>query len=244
MTQLEQQTHFPKHIAIIMDGNGRWAETKGRKRSAGHQQGVKALRTAITFAAEHHFEALTVFAFSSENWKRPQSEVDILMQLFLTALGREANKLKKNNIQLKVIGDVSGFNLPLQKKIKEIESLTAGNTGLRLNIAANYGGRWDIVEAAKKMAHLVKLGETEVNDITETSFNKHITLSELADVDLLIRTGGERRISNFLLWQSAYTELFFSDVLWPDFNDEQFQAALDFFAKKERRFGKTSAQIQ
>ncbi|MEI6895897.1 MAG: polyprenyl diphosphate synthase [Psychromonas sp.] len=239
---IESQT-LPKHVAIIMDGNGRWAEKKGKHRVFGHQHGVKSLRTAIIFATKKKIQALTIYAFSSENWKRPEKEVSMLMELFFTVLGSEIKTLHKNNIKLKIIGDISRFSKRLQKKVFQAEELTQNNTGLALNIAANYGGRWDITQASKQLAILVKEGELSIDDITEERFNNVLSLESLPEVDLMIRTGGEQRISNFLLWQLAYAELYFCDVLWPDFNADEFQQALDVFASKERRFGKTSEQI-
>jgi len=226
-----------------MDGNGRWAESKGKHRVLGHKQGVKSLRKAIVFASEQKIEALTLFAFSSENWQRPVQEVDMLMGLFFTVLTSEVKKLHKNNIKLKVIGDLSGFSERLQKKIIEAENTTQGNSGLVVNVAANYGGRWDITQATKKLAALVAAGELKVEDINEQLLNNVISLAELPPVDLMIRTGGDQRISNFLLWQLAYAEFYFTDVLWPDFDGREFQHALEVFSRKERRFGKTGAQV-
>jgi undecaprenyl diphosphate synthase len=226
-----------------MDGNGRWAESKGKHRALGHKHGVKSLRKAIVFASEQKIEALTLFAFSSENWQRPAQEVDMLMALFFTVLTSEVKKLHKNNIKLNVIGDLSGFNERLQKKIIEAEKTTQGNSGLVVNVAANYGGRWDITQATKKLATLVAAGELKVEDINEQLLNDVISLATLPPVDLLIRTGGDQRISNFLLWQLAYAEFYFTKVLWPDFDGLEFQHALDVFSRKERRFGKTGAQL-
>ncbi len=241
-TETEQQT-LPKHVAIIMDGNGRWAEGKGKHRVFGHKHGVKSLRKAITFANEKKIQALTIYAFSSENWKRPEKEVNMLMELFFTVLGGEVKKLNKHNIKLKIIGDVEGFSERLQKKVAQAEKLTENNSGLVLNVAANYGGRWDITQATKQLATQVLQGELTIDGITEERLNSAINLDQLPAVDLMIRTGGDHRISNFLLWQLAYAELYFCDVLWPDFNAETFQAALDVFAGKERRFGQTSEQV-
>lgn len=243
MTTITEQQILPKHVAIIMDGNGRWAESKGKHRVFGHKHGVKSLRKAIAFAVENKIDALTIYAFSSENWKRPEKEVNMLMELFFTVLGSEVKKLNKYDIKLKVIGDISGFSDRLQKKVAQAEQLTEKNSGLVLNVAANYGGRWDITQAAKKLATLVEKGELAVEEITEERLNNEISLEQLPAVDLMIRTGGDHRISNFLLWQLAYAELYFSDVLWPDFNADTFQCALDAFSGKERRFGQTSEQI-
>ncbi len=237
------KSNFPKHVAIIMDGNGRWSEQKGKHRVFGHKHGVKALRKSIAFAAEKNIEALTIFAFSSENWKRPEQEVNMLMELFFTVLGSEVKKLHKNNIKLTIVGDISGFSDRLQKKVHAAQLLTANNTGLALNVAANYGGRWDIVNATQKIAQQVKEGALELDSIDEQLLTNTLSLAELPDVDLMIRTGGDYRISNFLLWQLAYAELYFTDILWPDFDAKAFQLALDVFSGKERRFGQTSAQV-
>ena len=237
------ENNFPKHVAIIMDGNGRWSERQGKHRIFGHKHGVKALRKTITFARDNKLEALTIFAFSSENWKRPEQEVSMLMELFFIVLGREIKKLHKSNIKLNIIGDISGFSDRLQKKVHEGQELTKNNTGLALNVAANYGGRWDMTNATRKIAAQVQNGELNLDDIDETLVGKTLTLGDLPDVDLMIRTGGDYRISNFLLWQLAYAELYFTDVLWPDFDGEAFQLALDVFSGKERRFGQTSAQV-
>ena len=233
----------PKHIAVIMDGNGRWAENQGKHRVSGHKHGVKSLRKVIAFANEQSIQILTIFAFSSENWKRPEKEVSMLMELFFTVLGGEVKKMHKHNIKLKVVGDLSGFTTRLRNKIADAESLTAENTGLLLNVAANYGGRWDIACATKLIAQKVADNELELQDINEDVMDVAMRQGGLCDVDLMIRTGGDVRVSNFLLWQMAYAELYFTDILWPDFDKEAFQDALDFFAGKERRFGKTSEQV-
>nr|WP_268892957.1 polyprenyl diphosphate synthase [Psychromonas sp. L1A2] len=237
------ENNFPKHVAIIMDGNGRWSERQGKHRIFGHKHGVKALRKTITFARDNKLEALTIFAFSSENWKRPEQEVSMLMELFFIVLGREIKKLHKSNIKLNIIGDISGFSDRLQKKVHEGQELTKNNTGLALNVAANYGGRWDMTNATRKIAAQVQSGELNIDDIDEELVGQTLTLGDLPDVDLMIRTGGDYRISNFLLWQLAYAEMYFTDVLWPDFDGEAFQLALDVFSGKERRFGQTSAQV-
>lgn len=243
MTVVTEQPILPKHVAIIMDGNGRWAERKGKHRVFGHKHGVKSLRKAINFAAEKQLQALTIYAFSSENWKRPKKEVNMLMELFFTVLGSEVKTLHKYNIKLKIIGDIAGFSERLQKKVLQAEKLTKSNSGLVLNVAANYGGRWDIIQSTKQIATLVKEGDLSIDDINEDYFNERLSLGELPAVDLMIRTGGDHRISNFLLWQLAYAELYFCNVLWPDFNADEFQGALDAFAGKERRFGQTSEQV-
>lgn len=237
------ELNLPKHVAIIMDGNGRWSEQKGKHRVFGHKHGVKALRRSIAFAAEQKIAALTIFAFSSENWKRPPQEVNMLMELFFTVLGSEVRKLNKNNIKLKIIGDISGFSDRLQNKIQAAQLQTENNTGLVLNVAANFGGRWDITNATKKIAQQAKDGLLAIDDIDEDTLSSSLSVAGLPDVDLMIRTGGDYRISNFLLWQLAYAELYFTDTLWPDFDAQAFQLALDVFSGKERRFGQTSAQV-
>lgn len=244
MAALEQLTPLPRHVAIIMDGNGRWAQERGKLRVSGHKAGVKSVRAAVSFAYQLKLDALTLFAFSSENWRRPADEVSALMGLFMAVLGSEVKKLHRNNIRLQIIGERSGFSQLLQRKIANAEALTANNTGLTLNIAANYGGRWDIVQACRHMAEQVACGERAVADITEASLNELMSMSNLSPVDLLIRTGGEQRISNFLLWQLAYAELYFTDVLWPDFNDTAFSDAIAAFVGRERRFGCTGEQIR
>lgn len=229
--------NMPQHVAIIMDGNGRWAKQQGKLRVFGHQNGVKAVRNAVNFAAKHQIKVLTLYAFSSENWSRPEAEVSALMTLFMKALNSEVKKLHKNNIRLKVIGDTTKFSPSLQEKIRESEQLTANNSGLILNIAANYGGFWDITQAAQQLAVKVKLGEISVADITPERFQSLLVTENQPQVDLLIRTSGEQRISNFLLWQIAYAELFFSPVLWPDFDDKSFSDAIIAYQQRERRFG-------
>lgn len=230
---------LPRHVAIIMDGNGRWANIRGKLRIIGHQAGFCAVQRAINFAVNYQFDALTLYAFSSENWKRPDHEVNSLMQLFANALKNEIDVLHKNNIRLRIIGDIDRFTIELQESIRRSEKLTSTNSGLTLNIAANYGGRWDIVQGVKQLVAQVQSGMLNPNQIDEDTLCRCICMNELAPVDLVIRTGGEHRISNFLLWQIAYAELFFTDVLWPDFNDIIFEEALDAFIKRERRFGKS-----
>ncbi|MDR0806142.1 MAG: (2E,6E)-farnesyl-diphosphate-specific ditrans,polycis-undecaprenyl-diphosphate synthase [Enterobacteriaceae bacterium] len=232
-------TSIPRHVAIIMDGNGRWAKQLGKLRIFGHQEGAKAVRRAVSFAINHGIEALTLYAFSSENWNRPPQEVTALMELFIRALDKEAKNLHKHNVRLKIVGDTQRFSERLRAKIQRAESLTAANTGLTLNIAANYGGRWDITQACQQIAVLAKNGSVNPDDIDEKMVCQHINLCDLAPVDLVIRTGGEHRISNFLLWQIAYAELYFTEVLWPDFDELVFEGALNAFAQRERRFGGT-----
>lgn len=228
---------MPQHVAIIMDGNGRWAKQKGKLRIFGHQNGVKAVRSAVNFAAKHQIKVLTLYAFSSENWNRPADEVSALMGLFMKALDSEVKKLHKNNIRLNIIGNKSLFSDRLQQRIAESEALTANNTGLTLNIAANYGGYWDIVNTAQQLAEQVKNSEIEVSDITPERFQRTLATGDQPPVDLLIRTSGEQRISNFLLWQIAYAELFFSPVLWPDFDEQTFREAVLAYQQRDRRFG-------
>ncbi|ABR75314.1 di-trans,poly-cis-decaprenylcistransferase [Actinobacillus succinogenes] len=229
--------NIPKHVAIIMDGNGRWAKQQGKIRVFGHSNGVKAVRRSVAYALRTGVQVLTLYAFSSENWNRPEAEVSALMTLFMQALDREAKKLHKNNIKLQVLGDKSGFSEKLQEKIEKAEKLTENNTALIMNVAANYGGCWDIVQATKKLAAQTKEGKLEVDDITEELFQRNLVTKEQPMVDLLIRTSGEQRISNFLLWQIAYAELYFSDVLWPDFDEKEFNRAIFTFQQRERRFG-------
>ncbi|MGX2950863.1 polyprenyl diphosphate synthase [Ursidibacter sp. B-7004-1] len=229
--------NMPQHVAIIMDGNGRWAKQQGKLRIFGHQNGVKAVRSAVNFAAKHQIKVLTLYAFSSENWNRPEAEVSALMTLFMKALDSEVKKLHQNNIRLKIIGDKSRFSESLQKRIEQSEQLTSQNTGLILNIAANYGGYWDIVNATKQLATEVKQGILTVEQITPERFQQALVTEDQPQVDLLIRTSGEQRISNFLLWQIAYAELFFSPVLWPDFDEEHFAKAISVYQQRDRRFG-------
>jgi undecaprenyl diphosphate synthase len=237
-------TNPPRHVAIIMDGNGRWAERRNQPRFMGHKAGVDAVRGVVQACAERRIEVLTLFAFSSENWRRPQQEVGLLMDLFVTALGREVKRLHKNNVQLRIIGAIEAFSPKLQQRIREAQEITKNNTGLKLVVAANYGGRWDIAEAARQLAHRVANGELQPDDITPEVMAGHIALHDLPEPDLFIRTGGEMRISNFLLWQLAYAEMYFTDILWPDFNAGVLDDALESFAKRQRRFGMTGKQIE
>ncbi len=241
---VQQDIIIPKHVAIIMDGNGRWAQMRGNKRVAGHKAGVGSVRSAVSTARKLGVKALTLFAFSSENWQRPEQEVSVLMDLFMYVLTKEVKRLHKNDIRFKVIGDLSRFSDKLKRNIAKAESLTENNTGMVLSIAANYGGRWDITQAAKKLAQRVQNDELALDDITEQTLDEQTSLSEFAELDLLIRTGGDYRISNFLLWQSAYAEFYFTETLWPDFDENQFQLALEAFTQRERRFGKTGDQVK
>ena len=233
---------IPRHVAIIMDGNGRWAKSRGMPRVFGHQRGAQTVRRIVEASASLGVKTLTLFAFSSENWKRPQLEVSALMQLFARALDKEAPLLKKNSIKLRVIGDLSGFSDQLRQKILEAQQLTADGQRMTLNIAANYGGRWDILQAAKKLAQKAVSENLDPNAIDEDMFSRE--LSECQDVDLMIRTGGEKRISNFLMWQVSYGELFFSDTLWPEFDRDDLINAFEFYSGRERRFGMISEQLK
>lgn len=237
-----QQRSIPNHVAIIMDGNGRWAQQREQLRAVGHRAGLKAVRKIVSYASTLGVRALTLYAFSSENWKRPQNEVSALLSLFIYALNREMKSLHNNNVKLNIIGDISQFNERLQTMIIKAEQLTKDNSGLVLNIAANYGGRWDIIQSTKKMVKHVLDGKITLDDITETYFASQISMNKLPDVDLVIRTGGEYRISNFLLWQIAYSEFYFTDVLWPDFDQALFDKAIDVFNTRERRFGGIQAE--
>ncbi|MBO1924991.1 isoprenyl transferase [Thiomicrorhabdus sp. 6S3-12] len=236
------ETHVPQHIAIIMDGNGRWAKKRLLPRFIGHQKGLKAVKRTITHCAKRGVKALTLFAFSTENWRRPKDEVNKLMSMFLTALQKEVKKLDDNNVQLRIIGDRSGFSQEIQQHIEKAEALTRDNDGLVLNIAANYGGQWDIVEAVK--AWQAANPDKSLQELTVDELGQYIANADLPLPDLLIRTGGEQRISNFLIWQMAYSELYFTDALWPDFGSEELDKAIDSFSSRERRFGRTSEQVQ
>ena len=240
---LANATTVPQHVAIIMDGNGRWAKQKGKIRTFGHKAGVTAVKASVSYAIKSKITALTLFAFSSENWNRPAEEVGVLMELFRLVLNSEVKKLHKNNVRLRVIGDTSRFDRKLFDKIAKAEALTANNNGLTLNIAANYGGKWDIVNAARILCTQVKNGELELDGINETLFHSHTCANDLPEVDLLIRTGGEQRISNFLLWQLAYAEMYFTEVFWPDFNEEVFHQAVANFSERQRRYGLTGEQV-
>jgi undecaprenyl diphosphate synthase len=233
----------PRHIAIVMDGNGRWAKQRHRPRTFGHRAGQKAVRAAIEYALRRGIEALTLFAFSSENWLRPQSEVSALMELFLRALDREVNELDGYGVRIRFIGELDAFAPALRERMLAATSKTQSNAKLSLNIAVNYGGRWDIAQAAQRVAQAVQRGEIDAAQIDEQRLSAFFCLADLPPLDLFIRTGGEKRVSNFLLWQLAYSELYFSDVLWPDFDAACLDAALVDYAGRERRYGKTGAQI-
>jgi undecaprenyl diphosphate synthase len=233
----------PQHVAIIMDGNGRWARSRGLPRLAGHRASVKVVRRVVEECAQRRIRYLTLFAFSSENWLRPPDEVGMLMKLFLDSLVREIANLHENRVRMRFIGDRDALGSELARSMADAESLTAANPGLGLSVAVAYGGRWDIAHACRSLAADVAAGALAPADITETQLGGRLALAGLPDPDLLIRTGGERRVSNFLLWNLAYAELYFTDVLWPEFSSADLEAALEFFAQRERRFGKTSAQL-
>lgn len=232
----------PEHVAVIMDGNGRWARERGKARHSGHQAGVKSVRATVEHAALRGIQHLTLFAFSSENWSRPAAEVGALMALFVEALRREVAELHRNNVRLEFVGNRASLGAALIRKIEASEARTADNDGLHLIIAIAYGGRWDIAGAARKLAKKAVDGDIHVNDIDEQMLGKNMQFAGVPDPDLLIRTGGEQRISNFLLWNLAYAELWFCDTLWPDFDETEFDRALDFFARRQRRFGRTGDQ--
>ncbi len=238
----------PRHIAIIMDGNGRWARQRFMPRVAGHKRGVESVRETVKTCGNLGVEYLTLFAFSSENWRRPADEVSFLMQLFLRALEQEVAKLHDNGIRFKVVGDLAAFDAPIREAIAKGEELTRDNNKLTLTVAANYGGRWDILQAANKAYQQKYAGKTaqpaEGSGISESEFAPHLAMAYAPEPDLFIRTGGEQRISNFLLWQLAYTEFYFTDQLWPDFNRDSLLKAIESYRSRERRFGRTSEQLQ
>lgn len=238
------KSRLPRHIAIIMDGNGRWAKRRLLPRYAGHRAGVETVRQIVTQCAELKIEVLSLFAFSSENWRRPAQEVSLLMDLFISTLQQEINRLHNNNVCLRVIGAREAFAAKLQQLIEKAETVTQKNTGLKLVIAANYGGHWDIFNAVRAVARQVEQGQLRSEDITLEHFATHLCLADLPPPDLFIRTGGEQRISNFLLWQLAYTEMYFTETLWPDFDKLAFNKALESFTARQRRFGQTGDQVE
>jgi len=242
--QSGEPARLPRHVAIVMDGNGRWAQSRGRPRTFGHKAGVGSVRTVVESCVSHGIEALTLFAFSSENWQRPQTEVSILMNLFLASLRREVKRLHEHRVRLRIIGGRDALAPKLREQIATSEAQTKDNTGLQLCIATNYGGRWDIVEAARRLARDVAAGTLDPEAIDQAALEAGLSLADLPSPDLFIRTGGESRISNFLLWQLAYSELYFTDTLWPDFDAAAFDEALAWFAGRQRRFGQTPAQAQ
>jgi undecaprenyl diphosphate synthase len=238
------QATLPGHVCIIMDGNGRWAKKRLMPRSFGHRKGVETTRRMVEYLAHEGIKHLTLFAFSSENWNRPDEEVNSLMQLFMQSLQKYTDEMHEQGIRIRFIGNRSGFSDSLQQQINATEAKTFNNSTMTLNIAANYGGHWDIVNAARVLAQQVQDSELEAADIDERMFKRVLALGDSPDPDLFIRTGGEQRLSNFLLWQLAYAEFYFSDRLWPDFADADVRAALDEYARRQRRYGKTGEQVE
>ena len=235
---------MPKHIAVVMDGNGRWAKKRLLPRTAGHKAAIKRLRDIVKCSGELGITALTAFAFSSENWTRPDDEVSTIMTLFVEVLSQEIDEMHKNGVQLEFIGDLNGLSLTLQKAFTAAHQLTQNNTGLKFRVAVNYGGQWDILNATRRIAQQVKAGTLQLEDINQSVFDSMLSTQELPPVDLFIRTSGEQRMSNFLLWQSAYAELYFPQIYFPAFDKKAFHQALKWFATRERRFGKTSEQLK
>jgi len=233
---------LPRHVAVIMDGNGRWAQRRALPRHFGHRAGAKAVRATVEGCARRGIEALTIFAFSSENWHRPPEEVTRLMELFVESIDKEVDELHRNGIRVRFIGELSRLREGLEARIRAAEARTAGNTRMTLYIAVSYGGRWDVVEAARRLAQRAAAGTLDPGAIDEDAFAAELQLAGAPEPDLFIRTGGEQRISNFLLWNLAYSELYFCDMLWPDFDDEALEAALHFYSSRQRRFGLTGAQ--
>ncbi|HEY4555949.1 MAG TPA: polyprenyl diphosphate synthase [Lysobacter sp.] len=234
---------LPRHIAVIMDGNGRWAERRRRPRAVGHRAGARAVNVCIDFCLERGIGALTLFAFSSENWGRPEDEVGALMKLFLNALEREVDELDRRGVRVRFIGERERFGDAIRRQMDAAETRTRGNTRLQLTIAASYGGRWDIAQAARSLAEDVAAGRLQPHEIDEAALGARVCLADLPPPDLFIRTGGDMRISNFLLWQLAYAELWFTELLWPELDAATLQSALDAYASRERRFGLTGAQV-
>ncbi|MDO4905822.1 MAG: polyprenyl diphosphate synthase [Lautropia sp.] len=235
----------PRHIAIILDGNGRWATQRHLPRAAGHRKGVEAVQATVEGCARRGVEYLTLFAFSSENWRRPADEVSLLMRLFLSALQREVKQLDRNGIRLRIVGDLERFEPRLQRLIADAEAKTANNDRMTLTIAANYGGRWDILQAGNALLReRIEMGVPPEQPILEEDLARHLSVAYAPEPDLFIRTGGEQRVSNFLLWQLAYTELYFCECFWPEFNDDRLAEAIAWYGQRERRFGRTSRQIQ
>ncbi len=237
-------SRIPRHVAIIMDGNGRWANLKGLPRSAGHAEGVSAVHRATEFSSDMGIRFLTLYAFSTENWNRPQQEVDTLMHLIGWAIERELPELLRNNERIRLIGDIDRIPDDARRRLLDAEKATEHCTGLTLGMCLSYSARWEITEAARRLASKAQKGEIAPEDISESVFDSHLATAGIPDPDLLIRTGGEHRISNFLLWQIAYSELYFTPVLWPDFDKEAYARAIIDFQSRERRFGMTSAQVQ
>ncbi len=240
---LNEPASIPRHICIVMDGNGRWAKKRLMPRTYGHRKGVEITRKAIEYFAKAGVRHLTLFAFSSENWNRPQEEVDTLMNLFLQSLKKNSAELHEKNIRIRFIGDRKAFSQALQNQISESEQLTVKNQQMTLNVAANYGGQWDILNAVKAMAEKLVSNDLSVDQVDQSVLESGLSLSDSPNPDLFIRTGGEQRISNFMLWQLAYAELYFTEVLWPDFSEQEMQYALDTYAQRQRRYGKTAEQL-
>lgn len=238
MTEHSEKRIVPAHIAVVMDGNGRWAKSRGMPRVAGHVAGVSALRRTVSYCAQNGIKALTVFAFSSENWQRPKEEVTTLQKLFLRSLKKEVKKLHQHGVRMEFIGDFARFSPAMQEEVAKAKALTQHNQALTFVLAFNYGGRWDVLQAAKKFAKDALENKIEIDAVEEAQFAQYLSLSDLPEPDLFIRTSGECRISNFLLWQIAYAELYFCDVLWPDFSEKELDEAVRVFAMRDRRFGK------
>jgi undecaprenyl diphosphate synthase len=238
-----EENRVPRHIAIVMDGNGRWAQRQHRPRFWGHKRGVERVRSTVEGCIDLGVEALTLFAFSTENWKRPEEEVSFLMNLFISSLSREVKRLHKNGIRLRIIGETTQFPEKLQQSIVDAERLTENNSRLALNIAANYGGRWDITKATRHLCQQVAEGRLKPEEVTESLLQQQVSLGELPEPDLFIRTGGEQRVSNFLLWQMAYCEFYFTDLYWPEFDRTALEAAVASFGRRQRRFGHTGEQL-
>lgn len=243
MTGAPDAASVPRHVAIVMDGNGRWAKARHQPRSFGHNAGRKAVRETVESCLREGVQALTLFAFSSENWQRPQDEVGALMSLFVRALDKEVEELHGYGVRLRFIGDLSAFDEPLRQRMQSAMARTADNGKLQLNVAVNYGGRWDITQACREAAAAVARGELGLDDIDEARLGQWMNLADAPPLDLFIRTGGETRISNFLLWQAAYAELYFTDTLWPDFDQACLRRAIEDYARRERRYGRTGAQV-
>lgn len=242
--EIPDNGQVPNHVAIIMDGNGRWANKRGLPRIAGHRQGLESVRAVVKRCADRGVPYLTLFAFSSENWRRPPTEVSLLMELFTNALENKARRLHENQVRLRVVGDLSRFSSRIRMLVQRAEALTEENRRLNLTIAANYGGRWDIEQACASICRKVVNGELAQDDVTAATIERHLSTRFLPEPDLFIRTGGEQRISNFLLWPLAYTELYFTETLWPEFDDTALDEAIASFGRRQRRFGQTGDQVQ
>ena len=241
---IERFSKVPRHVAVIMDGNGRWAKERGLPRVAGHKKGVEVVKSMVPACGKRGIPYLTLFAFSSENWKRPTTEVKLLLELLTTTLEAEMRSLHEHKVRLRIIGDLGRFPDRLRKAIADSDTLTRNNKALNLTIAINYGGKWDMLEACRSIAELVEQNEITSASVTPALIESQLCTHELPEPDLFIRTGGEQRISNFLLWQLAYTELYFTDTYWPDFDETSFDKAIGEFSKRQRRYGKTSAQVK